>query len=205
MDFHCGFVRWGLLATVITLCACAGSKPPPELVQEDAPVFAEEYRIGVGDTLRVDVWRNPDLSVQVPVRPDGKITVPVAGDVAVGNLTSEEVSRQIEQRLSAYIREPVVTVIVTGMGSSEYVSRVRVTGAVGQPSSMPYRPGMTVLDVILEAGGVTEFGNASKTTLYRANGERIEIRLNRILENGDMSTNYILRPGDVLTVPQRMF
>lgn len=196
---------FSLLMVLAVGGGCTSSGAPPEGAMEQSPAFADEYRIGIGDNLRVDVWRNPDLSVAVPVRPDGKITVPVAGDVQVGNLTPEEVSRKIEQILAEYIREPVVTVIVTGMGSSEYLSRVRITGAVGTPSSIPYRPGMTVLDVVLDAGGVTEFGNPRRTVLYRANGQRLEVRLDRILQNGDMTSNFPLRPGDIVTVPQRAF
>jgi len=115
------------------------------------------------------------------------------------------VSKVIAAALGEYIRDPIVTTTVLGLGSSEYLTRVRVTGAVGNPTSMPYRDGMTVLDVVLEAGGVNEFANAGKTTLYRASGERIQIRLDRILKGSDMSTNVNVRPGDVLTVPERMF
>ncbi len=194
-----------MLAMTLTIAACASTQPPPPEALQDVPVFADEYRIGVGDDLRIDVWRNPDLSVAVPVRPDGKVTVPVAGDIEVGNLTPEQVSDRIETILSEYIREPIVTVTVTGMGSNEYLSRVRITGAVGSPSSMPYRPGMTVLDAILDSGGVTEFGNPRRAVLYRATGDRLDVRLDRILESGDMSTNFTLRPGDILTVPQRAF
>lgn len=194
-----------MAGTLALMTACSASSPPPDDGSESGPVFADEYRIGVGDNLRVDVWRNPDLSVAVPVRPDGKITVPVVGDVTVGDLTPEEVSGKIESVLEEYIRDPVVTVTVTGMGSNEYLSRVRITGAVGAPSSMPYRPGMTILDAVLEAGGVTEFGSANRAVLYRASGDRLDVRLDRILENGDMATNYTLRPGDILTVPQRAF
>lgn len=200
---HCYRGLWVMAAVIVA--ACSSTSPPPEDAFEREPIFAEEYRIGVGDSLRVDVWRNPDISVAVPVRPDGKITVPVAGDVVVGNLTPEEVSERIETVLADYIRDPIVTVTVTGMGSNEYLTRVRVTGAVGAPRSMPYRPGMTVLDVILESGGVNEFGNARKTVLYRASGDRLQVRLDRILQDGDMSTNFVLRPGDILTVPQRIF
>lgn len=193
------------LLPAVVLAACASSSSPPEDAFEAPPAFADEYLIGIGDSLQVSVWQHPDLSVAVPVRPDGKITVPVAGDIAVGGMAPENVAAKIEEVLSEYIREPVVTVTVTGMGSNEYLSRVRVTGAVGGPASLPYRPGMTVLDVILDAGGVTEFANARGTRIYRANGERLEVRLDRILQDGDMSTNYGLRPGDIVTVPQRIF
>ena len=184
--------------------ACSSTAQPPPAPAGEVE-FADEYRIGVGDSLSINVWRNPDLSVQVPVRPDGKVSVPLAGDVMVGDKTPEEVSAIIVEHLANFIRDPYVTVIVTDMGSDVYRSRVRVTGAVGGPSSLPYRQGMTVLDVVLEAGGVTEFANPGKSTLYRRDGERLEVRLDRILNKGDMSTNFALRPGDVITVPERAF
>ena len=200
-------VRYSLLFSTLLLLvtACTSSAPPPSAESLEAYDFADEYRIGVGDTLNISVWRNPDLSVTVPVRPDGKISVPLAGDVVVGNKTPEEISKELTSTLSTYIRDPFVTVIVTDMGSDEYRSRVRVTGSVGRPISMPFRQGMTVLDLVLEAGGVTEFANSGKTVLYRRAGDRIEIDLDRILDRGDMSTNYPLHPGDVLTIPERLF
>jgi len=173
------------------------------------PTNSKAYRIGMGDSLAVNVWRNKDLSVTVPVRPDGKISVPLAGDIEVGDRTPEEVSAAITQKLAKYIRDPFVTVIVTGMGSDQYRSRVRVTGAVAKPVSLPYRQGMTVLDVVLEAGGANEFANLSKASLFRKDGSnqgvRLSIRLDRILKRGDMETNYTLLPGDVVTVPQSAF
>lgn len=193
------------VAMMLIISGCSSTSPPPQDALESPPAFADEYRIGIGDQLQVSVWQHPDLSVSVPVRPDGKITVPVAGDIPVGNLTPEGVADRIETILREYVREPVVTVTVTGMGSSEYLTRVRVTGAVSSQVSMPYRPGMTVLDVILDAGGVNEFANPRGTRIYRANGDRLDVRLDKILRQGDMSTNYELRPGDVVTVPQRLF
>lgn len=187
------------------LSACTTKVVPPPVDNDAGPQFASEYRIGIGDNLRVDVYRNADLSVNVTVRPDGKITVPVAGDVAVGGRTPEEVSKVVAAALSEYIRDPIVTTTVVGMGSNEFLTRVRVTGAVTTPSSMQYRNGMTVLDVILESGGVTEFASPSGTVLYRANGERFKVRLDRLLKGADMSTNYAVKPGDLITVPERLF
>jgi len=195
---------WFLL-TLTLVCACASESQSTDKQDAFEPVFAETYRIGIGDTLRIDVYRNPDLSVEVPVRPDGKVTVPVAGDVLVGGQTPEDVSKLIAKALSEYIREPIVTTTVSSMGSNEYLTRIRVTGAVTNPQSLPYRNGMTVVDVVLQAGGVTEFANPGKTTLFRSSGERFNVRLDKILKSGDMSTNYPLRPGDVITVPQRLF
>lgn len=193
-------------AVVVFLVGCAGATAPPPYSAEDAGAeFADEYRIGIGDSLNVNVWRNEDLSVAVPVRPDGKISVPLAGDVMVGGKTPEAVGAEIAERLRTYIRDPFVTVIVTDMGSDEYRSRVRVTGAVNSPASLPYRQGMTVLDVVLEAGGINEFAAPGRAVLYRSNGERVPLQLDRILNRGDMATNYQLRPGDVITVPERAF
>ncbi len=199
-------VRYWIVALAwLLLGACATqSKPPPEDTNP-GPAFAKEYRIGVGDNLKVDVYRNPDLSVSVLVRPDGKITVPVAGDVAVGGHTPEEVSKVIAAALAEYVRDPIVTTTVVGMGSNEYLTRVRVTGAVNKPTSMPYQNGMTVLDVVLESGGVNEFANPGGTVLYRASGKHLKIRLDRLLKGADMSTNYAVKPGDLITVPERLF
>lgn len=190
-----------ILVVLALAAGCAGTTaPPPEARQ--APEFVDEYRIGIGDGLDIRVWRNPDLSVTVPVRPDGKISVPLAGDLMVGGQTPEEVSNMITERLSTYIRDPNVTVIVTEPGLRY---RVRVTGAVNNPVTIPYSQGMTVLDVVLEAGGPNEFAAPGRAVLYRASGESLPIALDRILNRGDMSTNYQVGPGDTVTVPERAF
>ncbi len=195
----------GAFLCLATLSACTSTTAPPPAAAAEPVRFADEYRIGVGDTLAINVWRNEDLSITVPVRPDGKISVPLAGDITVGAKTPEEVGADITEKLAKFIRDPYVTVIVTTMGSDEYRSRVRVTGAVETPLSAPYRQGMTILDVVLEAGGLTEFANPTKATLFRKSGERVAIDLRGILNRGDMSTNYSLMPGDVITVPERAF
>jgi polysaccharide export outer membrane protein len=167
-----------------------------------------EYRIGVDDIISINVWRNPELSIDVPVRPDGKVSMPLVGDVRAGGLTPAEVAKSIENKLRTYIRDPRVAVIVTDLVSHEYLSRVRVTGAVATPTSLPYRQGMTVLDVILEAGGVTEFASENKTKLYRkvdGKTEIYKIRLKDILRKGKLDTNIPLEPGDVVTVPESVF
>ena len=171
--------------------------------------FTDEYRIGVDDIVQVSVWRNPELSVTVPVRPDGRISVPLIGDVMAGGRTSQEVAQSIEERLATYVRDPKVAVILTDLRSHEFISRVRVTGAVQQPVSVPYRQGMSVLDAVLAAGGTNEFAAADRTRLYRrsANGatQTLEVKLGRILKSGDLETNYPVQPGDVITVPERAF
>ncbi|HHN73524.1 MAG TPA: sugar ABC transporter substrate-binding protein [Thermopetrobacter sp.] len=209
------------LALLLLLAGCASldSPGPEEVAQDGNPAIvddaaaaaykaAPEYRIGVDDVVKVDVWKNPDLSVEVPVRPDGYISVPLIGDVPVGGKTPKEVERIIEEKLSVYLREPRVTVILSELKSHEFLSRVRITGAVQQPASIPYRQGMTVLDAVLEAGGVNKFASPDRTKLYRKkDGETkvYKVKLNRILKKGDLSTNYPLLPGDVITVPERAF
>ncbi len=186
------------LFAVLVLLACA----VPATAQEGADL----YRIGVDDQLQVSVWRNPELSVSVPVRPDGRISVPLIGDVLAGGRSPEEVARDIEEQLAAYIRDPKVAVILTELRSHEFISRVRVTGAVRTPISIPHRQGMTVLDAVLQAGGVNEFAAANRTRLYRSEGEATQtlpVRLGAILGSGDLDTNIEVRPGDVITVPER--
>lgn len=207
-------VSWfaALLAAVL-LSGCATQSPSsPEKIREALALSQEqsvqEYIIGATDVVSVSVWRNQDLSVSVPVRPDGKISVPLIGDVQASGETPEQLADSVEQRLASYIREPQVSVVVTSMGSHEFTDRVRVTGAVGQPTSTPHRDGMTVLDIVLGSGGLTPFALGNSAMLYRSlNGEvvAIPVRLDDILERGDIATNYPLRPGDILTIPERNF
>lgn len=164
-----------------------------------------EYRIGVDDIVNVNVWKNPDLSVKVPVRPDGHISVPLIGDVEVGGKTPSEVASIIKEELTVYLREPQVTVILDELNSHEFLSRVRITGAVEEPKSIPFRQGMTVIDAVLESGGVNKFASGDNTKIYRKNGKVLAVKLKRILKKGDLRTNYPLRPGDVITVPERLF
>lgn len=211
MNFFRGF--FVLLAGMVVLMS--GCASPPDAAQEtakDTNRFASyvegDYRIGVDDRLQVTVWRNPELTVTVPVRPDGKISVPLIGDVQAGGNTPTQVAVIIKDKLSAYIREPNVAVILTELRSHEFLSRIRVTGAVRTPRSMPYRPGMTVLDAVLEAGGVNDFASPNRSKLYRkekTKTEIIDIDLNDILTKGKLETNVELRPGDVVTVPERLF
>ena len=171
-----------------------------------AAVSTDAYKIGVDDIVQVSVWRNPELGITVPVRPDGMISVPLIGDVLAGGRTPTEVARTIQEKLTTYVREPQVAVILTELRSHEYLSRVRVTGAVRQPVSIPYRPGMTVLDAVLAAGGVTEFAAANRSSLYRKTTDSTKtysIELDRILKRGDLATNFYVAPGDVITIPER--
>ncbi|MCR4346514.1 MAG: polysaccharide biosynthesis/export family protein [Sulfuricaulis sp.] len=201
-----------LLAGMILLVSGCASVPDTGEGKEEANRFTSyvegDYRIGVDDRLQITVWRNPELSLTVPVRPDGKISAPLIGDVQAGGNTPTQVAAIIKDKLSAYIREPNVAVILTELRSHEFLSRVRVTGAVRTPRSMPYRPGMTVLDAVLEAGGVNDFASPNRTKLYRKGKTKtdvLEIDLTDILTKGKLESNFELRPGDVVTVPERLF
>lgn len=202
--FH--FIVYLLLAIALSACATGGARlagTPPE--PSEAAVSA--YRIGVDDVVQVSVWRNPDLGITVPVRPDGMISVPLIGDVMAGGRLPADVAQEIQHKLATYVRDPQVAVILTELRSHEYLSRVRVTGAVRQPVSIPFRQGMTVLDAVLAAGGLTEFAAPDRAALYRKSGESSRsyaVRLDRILDRGDLSTNFKVAPGDVITVPERV-
>lgn len=207
-----------LLLVMLSGCESTGSGPIKSAsagnnaIVDDAVAAAyrnaKEYRIGVDDEVKVSVWKNPDLSVTVPVRPDGNISVPLIGDVPVGGKTPTEVASLIKDKLSVFLRDPQVTVMLTKLESDEFLSRIRITGAVVKPKSLQYRQGMTVLDAVLETGGVNKFANADGTKLYRKDGGQrkvYRVRLKRILKKGDLATNYPLLPGDVITVPERAF
>jgi len=192
----------------IFLVACNTTNVVTEQPVESSIGIVEEYLLGIGDAVSVNVWRNADLSVSVVVRPDGKISVPLAGDIKVDGISTGEVSKTIEEKLSNYIRNPKVTVIVTNPTSAEFIHRIRVTGSVANQRSIPYRKGITVLDVILAAGGVSAFANADESKLYRQtkDGAKVyPIYLNDILEKGILDSNYILYPQDIITVPERGF
>ena len=205
-------IRNLLLLMVITgFSGCASN--PPNLPATDAGfgannVLVEAYKIDVSDDVQINVWKNPELSVSEPVRPDGMIAVPLVGDVMAAGRTPEELSKEISDRLSEYIKNPNVTVILTGLQGHAYLSRIRVTGAVTNNTSITYQQGMTVLDAILDAGSVDLYADGNNTKLHRRteNGAvTYDIRLEDILEDGDMTTNVLLMPGDVITVPERVF
>lgn len=193
-----------LLMSFCLACSAAENVPPPI-----TPLPVDSYHIGVDDLVQVSVWHNPDLSVSVPVRPDGKISVPLIGDVAAGGHTPMEVAADIKEKLTVYVRDPQVAVILTELRSNEYLARVRVTGAVRQPVSIPYRQGMSVLDAVLAAGGTTEFASADRTELFRKQPEggakQFDVRLDKIMKKGELTTNFALQPGDIITVPERAF
>jgi polysaccharide export outer membrane protein len=201
------YIIFSMLLITISIAGCSSNKIVEAPAAADAAVLAE-YKIGVGDALAVNVWRNPELSLNVPVRPDGKISMPLIGDIVAADLTTEQLSQNITKSLTTFIRSPQVTVIVVNPSSSDFQRRVRITGAVSNPQSIPYREGMTVLDLVLLAGGPNQFASANKAKLYRkVNGELkvYPIKLDDLINDGDVATNYALQPSDIVTVPERSF
>ena len=195
---------------MITGCVSEPNLPPKsEGWQATGPnVLVKSYKMAVGDQIQINVWKNPELSLSEPIRPDGKISMPLVGDVMAVGLTPEELAARIETRLSSYVKAPNVTVILTSLQGHEFLSRIRVTGSVTNNVSMSYHQGMTVLDAILEAGSVDLYADANNTKLHRRAKQgtvSYDIRLKDILEDGDMRTNVTLMPGDVITVPESNF
>lgn len=194
-----------IFAVVVQACATPDKSAMPA---EGEAYSAEVYRIGVGDQVQVSVWRNPELSVEVPVRPDGKISAPLVGDVLAAGIAPEDLAQTLTEKLQTFIRSPKVTVVVVDPASADFQQRVRVTGAIETPTSVPYRKGMTVLDLVLVGGGANEFALLNKAKLYRVTVEGTKVypvRLKDILEKGKLDTNYNLLPSDIVTVPERSF
>lgn len=197
------------LTFALFVAACGTSTIEQNSPADDldrAQLQTKPYTIGVDDQVNISVWGNPELSLEMPVRPDGKISMPLIGDVQAGGLQPETVAADIKRKLSRYIKNPNVTVILTDLRSTAYISRIRVTGAVGSPISIPYRQGITLLDAILEAGGLTEFAAPGRTKLFRQIGDQTkiyDIDLDAILNDGNLSTNLKLIPGDIISVPER--
>jgi polysaccharide export outer membrane protein len=165
-----------------------------------------DYLIGPGDSVQVFVWRNPDLTVTVPVRPDGKISTPLVENMVAVGKTPSQLARDIESALSTYVKSPEVNVIVTVPAS--VFSQVKIIGQVLHPQALPYREGMTVLDAVLAVGGLGQFAAGNRAHLVRTvNGksEEIKIRLEGLVNDGDMKQNLRLQPGDVLVVPETRF
>lgn len=197
-----------MLAAAFLLVACSSNKPQSGPEFDNAASLLAEYRIGVGDALQISVWRNPELSLSVPVRPDGKISMPLIGDIMAAGTTAPGLSDVIVKSLSSYVKNPQVTVIITNPSSSDFQRRVRITGAVESPQSIAYREGMTVLDLVLIAGGPSEFASANRAKLYRnVNGQVkvYKIKLDDLINDGDLATNYSLQPSDIVSVPERVF
>ena len=187
------------------LAGCASvSKFPP------APTSAQtqdySYIVGAGDNLNIMVWRNPELSMSTPVRPDGKISAPLVDEMVVQGKNSIEIARDVEKQLSKYVRDPVVTVIVTGF-VGPYSEQIRVVGEAARPQALPYKQKMTVLDVMIAVGGLTDFAAGNEATILRSGDgdKQYTVRLKDLIKRGDVSANVEMRPGDILIIPQSFF
>ncbi len=202
--------RVGLLASLIVLigtlagCGSMRSSLPPAPAAAAAPDYS--YVIGAGDNLNITVWRNPDLSMSVPVRPDGKISAPLVEELVVQGKTSVEVARDVEKKLSTYVRDPIVTVIVTGF-VGPFSEQIRVVGEAAKPQFLPYKQKMTLLDVMIAVGGLTDFADGNGASILRtADGNKqYAVRLRDLVRRGDVSANVEMRPGDILIIPQSLF
>jgi polysaccharide biosynthesis/export protein len=207
----------GWLAINTLIISCASSPPVAPTPTAAASSTAHgassatkpvdnDYIIGPGDTLQVFVWRNPELSVSVPVRPDGKISTPLVEDMVAVGKTPPQLARDMEKVLSEYVRSPKVNIILTTAASA--FSLVKVVGQVAHPQALAYREGMTVLDAVLEVGGLGQFASGNRARVVRiVNGEQtvIHVKLDNLLNGGDQKENIPLKPGDVLVVPQSIF
>ncbi len=198
------FARGAVLLAAMTLAACASRAPLPP--QEAAPP-PSDYLIGPGDNVNIIVWRNPEVSQSVPVRPDGKITTPLVEDLQASGKTSTELARDIEKALAKFIQQPVVTVVVTGFVGT-YGEQIRVIGQAAKPQALSYRVDMSLMDVLIAVGGVTEFAAGNRASIIRtvnSKAQKMAVRLDDLIKDGDISANLPMRPGDVLIIPESFF
>lgn len=199
------YLRTALVFLLSLLAGCATKPASPPAPTE---VALEQYRylIGPGDILSVIVWRNPDLSMSVPVRPDGKISLPLVEDLPAAGKDPTAVAREVEGALSKYLRDPVVTIVVTQFGGP-YSEQIRVIGQAAKPQALPYRENMTLLDVMIAVGGITDFADGNRSNILRTSeGNKLySVRLDDLLRDGDISANVAVKPGDVLIIPESWF
>lgn len=188
------------------LAACTGSGPKYPPAPTVAATTDYNYIVGPGDALNIIVWRNPELSMSVPVRPDGKLTTPLVDELVAQGKTSSEIARDVEKALSKYVRDPIVTVIVTGF-VGPYSEQIRVVGEAAKPQFLPYKQKMTLLDVMIAVGGLTDFADGNAASILRAaeGDKRYSVRIRDLVKRGDLSANVEMRPGDVLVIPQGWF
>ena len=193
-----------LCATVLAACATNSAKFPP--APASAATQNYSYVIGPGDNINIIVWRNPELSMSVPVRPDGKISTPLIDELVAQGKNSVQVARDIEKLLGKYVRDPVVTVIVTSF-VGPYDQQIRVVGEAARPQVLPFKQDMTLLDVMIAVGGLTDFAAGNEATILRAGdgNKQYSVRLKDLIKRGDISANVEMKPGDILIIPQSFF
>jgi polysaccharide export outer membrane protein len=197
-----GMILILLVAALANGCASRQFPPAPALAA--SPDY--RYVIGAGDTLNIVVWRNPELSAVIPVRPDGKIAAPLVEDMTALGKDPTTLARDIEKALSKVIRDPVVTVLVTTF-VGPYSEQIRVVGEATRPQVLAYRQKMTLLDVMIAVGGMTDFadGNAASIQRTTEGGKQYSVRVKDLIKRGDVSANVEMRPGDILMIPQSWF
>lgn len=202
------FILVAVLAIATQFVAgCASQQYPPLPGSAKKVTSSPDYLIGPGDSVQIFVWRNPELTTTVPVRPDGKISTPLIEDVAASGKTPTQLAREMEKILSTYIREPVVTVIVNEF-VGPYSQQVRVVGEAAEPQALAFREHMSLLDVMITVGGLTEFADGNKASVVRyVNGERKQfgVRIEDLLRDGDITGNVDMLPGDILIIPEAFF
>jgi len=180
--------------------------PYPSLTDAEESV-SHDYLVGPGDEVNIIVWRNPEVSMSVPVRPDGKITTPLVEDLPASGKTATQLARDIEETLSKYIQQPVVTVIVTQF-VGPFSEQVRVIGEAAQPQALAYRENMTLMDVMIAVGGMTEFAAGNRSRIIRkVDGKQLQfnVRLDDLIRDGDISANAPILQGDILVIPESFF
>lgn len=192
-----------IIASAIMLSACSSNLPAPPASVAQNP----EYHIGAGDSLDVFVWQNKDLSAQVSVRPDGMISLPLVNDIRAEGTTPTQLAGQIQDQLKKFVTNPVVTVMVSTF-VGPYSQQIRIVGEAAKPQAIPYRTNMTVLDAMIAVGGLTQYAAGDRATLVRTTGNEkksYRLRLDALLQDGDISANAPLEPGDVIIIPQTYF
>jgi polysaccharide biosynthesis/export protein len=195
-----------IIFPIFTLSGCSLFGSYPSLEGEEVAT-EHDYLIGPSDEIDIIVWRNPEVSMLVAVRPDGKITTPLVEDLVASGKTSTQLARDIEEGLSKYIQQPVVTVIVKRF-VGPYSEQIRVVGEASEPQALPYREKMTLMDVMIAVGGLTDFADGNRSRIIRkTSGEDVEysVRLNDLVRDGDVSANVTMRQGDVLVIPESYF
>jgi len=202
-----GIARALMLAALASLVVGCGGNPAVNSAALPIQAEQSEYRIGPGDTLQVFVWNQPELTVTVPVRPDGMISTPLIAGVPAEGKTAPQLAKDLEVALAEYVRNPTVSVMVTSFVGA-YADQIRVVGQAAKPQSLNYRANMTLLDVMIAVGGLAEFAAGNRAVLVRTqDGQqtRTKVRLRDLLDKGDISANVAMRPGDVLIIPESRF
>lgn len=198
-------VRFGAICLAAGILAgCASGDFPPAPVSASTQDYT--YIVGAGDSLNIVVWRNPEVSMSVPVRPDGKFSTPLIDELVAQGKNPVQIAREIEKQLGKYIRDPVVTVIVTGF-VGPYDQQIRVVGEASKPQALPFKQYMTLLDVMIAVGGITDFADGNGATILRTadGGKQYSVRLRDLIRRGDISANVEMKPGDILIIPQTFF